>query len=76
MVSNGEKPSFVIEQEKNRMKAMMEMERWIESSLFDKIESPNDYAMLKLILMRLIARTASNKSKNSISNYPSPFLLG
>ena len=82
MVSNGEKPSFVTVQEKNRMKAMKEMrlKMLIESYLeLDQLESPESsietIAMMKLILMRLITRIARESDKNSISKYPSPFNL-
>ena len=82
MVSNGEKPSFITVQEKNRMKAMKEMrlKMLIESYLeLDQLESPESsidtIAMMKLILMRLITRIARESDKNSISKYPSPFNL-
>ena len=82
MVSNGEKPSFVTVQEKNRMKAMKEMrlKMLIESYLeLDQLESPESsietIAMMKLILMRLITRIARESDKNIISKYPSPFNL-
>ena len=82
MVSNGEKPSFVTVQEKNRMKAMKEKMHkiLIESYLgLDELESPESsietIAMMKLILMRSITRIARESNKNSISKYPSPFNL-
>ena len=82
MVTNGENPSFVSVQEKNRMKAMKEMrlKMLIESYLeLDQLESPESsietIAMMKLILMRLITRIARESDKNSISKYPSPFNL-
>ena len=82
MVTNGENPSFITVQEKNRMKAMKEMrlKMLIESYLeLDQLESPESsietIAMMKLILMRLITRIARESDKNSISNYPSPFNL-
>ena len=82
MVSNGEKPSFVTVQEKNRMKAMKEkmLKNLIESYLgLDELESPESsietIAMMKLILMRSITRIARESNKNSISKYPSPFNL-
>ena len=71
MVSNGEKPSFITVQEKNRMKAMKEMrlKMLIESYLeLDQLESPESsidtIAMMKLILMRLITRIARESDKN------------
>ena len=82
MVTNGEKPSFVTVQEKNRMKAMKEkmLKNLIESYLgLDELESPESsietIAMIKLILMRSITRIARESNKNSISKYPSPFNL-
>ena len=82
MVTNGENPSFITVQEKNRMKAMKEMrlKMLIESYLeLDQLESPESsietIAMMKLILMRLITRIARESDKNSISKYPSPFNL-
>lgn len=82
MVTNGEKPSFVTVQEKNRMKAMKEkmLKNLIESYLgLDELESPESsietIAMMKLILMRSITRIARESNKNSISKYPSPFNL-
>ena len=82
MVSNGEKPSFVTVQEKNRMKAMKEkmLKNLIESYLgLDELESPESsietIAMMKLILMRSITKIARESNKNSISKYPSPFNL-
>ena len=81
-VSNGEKPSFITVQEKNRMTAMKEMrlKMLIESYLeLDQLESPESsietIAMMKLILMRLITRIARESDKNIISKYPSPFNL-
>ena len=82
MVTNGENPSFITVQEKNRMTAMKEMrlKMLIESYLeLDQLESPESsietIAMMKLILMRLITRIARESDKNSISKYPSPFNL-
>ena len=77
MVTNGEKPSFVTVQEKNRMKAMKEkmLKNLIESYLeLDEPGSPES-SMMKLILMRLITRIARESDKNIISKYPSPFNL-
>ena len=75
-VSNGEKPSFVHEQERNRLKEVAARMLWnlIEAyQKLDGIESPNEnIVLLKQSLMGLIIETSN---RNSISKYPSPFNL-